>query len=133
MRRALSIAALLAIAGCGPDTQAPGGPLVHAVSTSGRFSLDLYTVPQPPVRGKIDARLDLRLQDGSAATGLTPTITPWMPQHGHGSSVVPMVVETDGGNYDVNDLYLPMEGLWQLRTAIDGHGDDEIDAEIEVR
>jgi hypothetical protein len=124
---------LLFILACGPDTRPSGGPLAHGISASGHYALDVFTNPQPPVRGQISARLSLTRADGQVVRGMNLEITPWMPEHGHGSSVMPSVVEAEDGDYDVNDLYLPMEGTWQLRTAVDDSRDDEIDVTIEVR
>jgi hypothetical protein len=123
---------LALLAACGPDLSSPTGPLAHGTSASGRYALDVYTTPQPPVRGQITGRLVITDQ-GELARGMTPKITPWMPEHAHGTSVTPSVTEAENGDYLVNDLYLPMEGLWQLRTAVDDSKDDEIDVTFEVR
>jgi hypothetical protein len=118
---------LLFVLACGPETRPPDGPLAHGLSASGKYALEVYTNPQPPVRGQIPARLSLT-DHGQLARGLTPKLTPWMPEHAHGTSVLPSVVEGEDGDYEVNDLYLPMQGTWQLT----GSKDDEIDVTIEV-
>ncbi len=132
MKIALALASLLVAAACGPETKQQGGPLAHAISASGKYALDVYTDPQPPVRGQISARLSIT-SAGLVARGLSPKVTPWMPEHAHGTSVTPTVVESENGDYQVENLYLPMEGTWQLRTDVDGSKDDEIDVTIEVR
>lgn len=128
----IALAALFLVAACGPEDSAPSGPLAHGTSASGRYALDVYTQPQPPVRGQIFARLVLT-ENGEIAKGLTPKLTPWMPEHAHGSSVTPTVSAMETGDYQVNDLYLPMQGTWQLRTVVDDSKDDEIDVTIDVR
>lgn len=126
------LAALFLVAACGPQDTAPTGPLAHGVSASGKYALDVYTDPQPPVRGQIAARLVLT-ENGAPAKGLTPKLTPWMPEHAHGTSVTPTVTMDEAGDYRVDNLYLPMQGTWQLRTVIDDSKDDEIDVTIDVR
>ncbi len=132
MKIALLLGSLVVFAGCGPEAKQQTGPLAHAESASGKYALDVFTDPQPPVRGQVAARLAITSQ-GTPARGLTPKVTPWMVEHAHGTSVVPTVAETENGDYQVTDLYLPMEGTWQLRTDVDGSKDDEIDVTIEVR
>ncbi len=125
------IAALTLLA-CGPASD-PGGALTTATSNAGLYQLSVFTDPQPPVRGVLSARLVLTDPKGAPAGGLQLTVTPWMPQHGHGSSVEPQVSEPEPGTYQVTNLYLPMAGIWQLRTTIHGEASDEADPSIEVR
>ena len=82
--------------------------------------MDVRTAPQPPARGAIPALLTVT-RDGAPATGLALHVTPWMPAMGHGASIEPVVVERGDGDYLVDDLVLPMPGMWELRvSASDG-------------
>jgi hypothetical protein len=119
---------LALLSGCGPDAVVP----IDALSGSGRYRVEVVTTPSPAQRGVMTAQLSITRSTGEAAPGLTLEVTPWMPQHGHGSSVAPKVTEVGGGTYAVAELYLPMAGLWQLRTAIEGGAADEADVALEV-
>ena len=41
-----------------------------------------------------------------------PTLHPWMPLHGHGTSEV-MVTSGSNGTYTLTPLYFYMPGLWE--------------------
>jgi hypothetical protein len=56
----------------------------------------------------------LRITDPQGApANVTMTIRPWMPDHGHGTSVIPMSTPEGGGVYRITPLYFFMPGLWQ--------------------
>ena len=55
---------------------------------------------------------------GKPVDGATLSVTPFMPDHGHGSSVKPTVTREGGGTYDVTNVYLPMPGLWRLTVTV---------------
>lgn len=68
--------------------------------------------PAPPARGQNTwtVRVD---KGGAPQTNATLEVTPWMPKHGHGTSVVPMVTPS-GSDYIISPLYFFMPGLWQV-------------------
>jgi len=71
--------------------------------------------PAPPVKGNNTWTVQVRDSDGAPLTGATVTVHPFMPDHGHGTSVVPQVSAGDGdGEYTVDPLYLFMPGLWEI-------------------
>lgn len=70
--------------------------------------------PETVGTGVNDWTIELRDAAGKALDGATITVTPFMPDHGHGASVVPAVTALGGGRYDVARLSLPMPGVWQL-------------------
>jgi hypothetical protein len=45
------------------------------------------------------------------------TIKPWMPLHGHGSSVLPTWISNGDGTYSIR-LYLFMPGVWQVTLTV---------------
>jgi hypothetical protein len=52
-------------------------------------------------------------------TGAGITAKPFMPDHGHGSSVTPSVTPMGSdGTYQVTDLDLFMPGIWQVTLTI---------------
>jgi hypothetical protein len=120
--------ALLAAAGCGSSGPGPAGfpatPLLTASSASGALTLEVFSDPQPPVRGNVPVRFRFTDAAGHPVDGLTLAVVPWMPAMGHGSSVVPTVTALGEGRYDLANLYLFMPGQWELRTTISGGASD---------
>jgi hypothetical protein len=47
------------------------------------------------------------------------TVVPFMPEHGHGSSVRPAVSAKGNGVYVVSNLYFPMPGVWRVTIHIE--------------
>ena len=58
---------------------------------------------------------------GAAISGATITVLPWMPDHGHGTSVRAVVTENAGapGQYALEPLYFFMAGYWTVTLTID--------------
>jgi YtkA-like len=114
--------------GCGSSAPAegsaldqfPAAALMTLPSNSGKLSIEVRTAPQqPPSRG--DGSVELVIRDattGSLETGLSLSVTPWMPAMGHGASVPPSVAETTPGIYVVSNVSFFMPGTWELRTTI---------------
>jgi hypothetical protein len=69
--------------------------------------------PGPPLRGTNTWKVKVLDTAGQPVTGATLTVTPFMPEHGHGSQVVPTVT-AEGDQYEITNLYLFMPGLWQI-------------------
>lgn len=68
--------------------------------------------PAPPARGN-DAWTIRVEKNGQAQTGATIGIALFMPKHGHGTSVVPIVTPM-GDGYSIAPLYFFMPGLWRV-------------------
>jgi hypothetical protein len=51
-------------------------------------------------------------------TGAEITVTPWMPDMGHGVTVEAVVKEKGGGLYSVEDVGVSMSGRWELRVKV---------------
>jgi hypothetical protein len=124
--RAIPLAAALLCLGCGgeqsPLQVAPlvfsGAPAETVTSTGGQANIAIRWSWSPPVVG-FDAG-ELTITDGTGApmSGLTLSVVPWMPAHGHGASVAPSWSEVSPGVYDVAPLDFYMSGTWQLLTTI---------------
>jgi len=60
-----------------------------------------------------------------ASAGIT--VTPWMPEMGHGVYEKPVVTERGGGLYSVENIILIMGGHWELRIKIrKGDAEDSV-------
>jgi hypothetical protein len=94
------------------DTFAVG--LEKVAGTGLRVQL-LSAVPAPPARG--DNTWQFRLLDAAAQpiAGASIEVTPFMPDHRHGSSIVAVVSEqAEVGVYEVTPINLWMPGLWEV-------------------
>ena len=88
-------------------------------TASGALKIELMdATPAPPQ--KLSNALVLKVVDagGAPVDGATLSVTPFMPDHGHGSSVKPTVMPMGGGVYAVSNVYLPMPGLWRLTVTV---------------
>jgi len=140
-RRVVLVAGVLClatVAGCGgaPAPAAAGPisfgaePLMVLPSTAGTKQITIWTSPQPPVKG-VNA-VQLLVADaptGAPLDGLAVQAVPWMPSHAHGTSARTQVLPQQGGLYQVDNVYLYMDGTWQLRTTLD---DDTVVPEFDV-
>ncbi|HVY25308.1 MAG TPA: FixH family protein [Polyangiaceae bacterium] len=93
------------------------------------FSLKLQkSDPAPPAKGDNTWQIQLVDAHGAPVNDATIDVVPFMPDHGHGTSIHPLVTP-DGsgkGQYAISRINLWMPGLWQvtLHVAADGAADD---------
>lgn len=139
---ALFIAALaLGCAGAPDGTEGTGGadsypqtPYATVMTDSGALRVAVRTAPaQPPPRGVITVEYAITAPDGRGRDGLDISITPWMPEMGHGTSVEPVVEALGDGRYQVSNLALYMPGRWELRTTLAGEVTDHVVVNLDVR
>ena len=108
--------------GCAADTRKD----VYTAGLSkpaGSLSVKLVeSRPGPPIKGTNAMTLEIADAGGKPVDGATITITPWMPDHAHGSAVKPVVTPAGGGKYEVDKVYLAMAGLWQIKVAVQPPG-----------
>ncbi len=75
--------------------------------------------PSPPSKGKNTLTLQVLDAGGKPVDGATLSIVPTMPDHGHGTSVVPVVTPLGAdGKYTASDVYLAMAGLWEVKITV---------------
>ena len=132
---ALALAACSSAAEPASSTAFASAPLVTELSASRGLRVQVRTSPeQPPVHGVL--AIELQIADeasGAPIDGLTLTATPWMPAHGHGTSVVPTATSSGDGRYTLSNVALYMPGAWQIRTDVHGAREDHVDVALEVR
>jgi len=88
-------------------------------TASGALSIELMNAtPAPPQKESNALVLKVVGAGGAPVDGATLSVVPFMPDHGHGSSVKPTVTPMGGGLYDVSNVYLPMPGLWRLTVTV---------------
>lgn len=104
---------------CATDTRKDVYTAGLAKQTTSALSVKLMeATPAPPA--KLSNAFTFHVTDpaGNPVDGATVSVTPFMPDHGHGSSVKPSVTPKGGGAYDVTNVYLPMPGLWRLTVTV---------------
>ncbi len=74
--------------------------------------------PGPPIKGMNTLKLELRDSSGAAVDGAEISVTPFMPDHAHGSARKPVVTAAGAGRYDVAGVWLPMAGLWKITVSV---------------
>lgn len=90
-------------------------PGLSVTSTSGTRKYVLLTVdPNPPARGTDTWTMRITDAGGTAQPGLTVGVLPFMPDHGHGTSVNATVTSNADGTYTVAPLYFFMPGVWRI-------------------
>jgi YtkA-like len=105
-----------ALFSCDTETRAVAyTPNLSRVSPSGAFSAVLVASdPGPPAKGTDTWTVRILDQGGAPLDGLEMTALPFMPDHGHGTSVKAVVSPLGGGTYTVAPLYLYMPGYWEV-------------------
>lgn len=89
-----------------------------------RFTL-VDSLPAPPAKGNNTWTLEVTDAAGAPASG-TISVLPFMPDHGHGTSLGAEVTEEEPGRYTLDPVNLFMPGLWEITIGI-GDGDTTTD------
>jgi hypothetical protein len=139
-RRALGIViVVLLLGGCGsapttamPPLSFPATPFETVTSSGGHLHVDVRWSPTVPVKGDDAAQLIFRDDLGNPVDGLSVDVVPWMPAHGHGTSIQPVTVSTAPGVLVATPVYLYMSGEWQLRMTIAGTLDDSAVTTVQI-
>ncbi len=130
IRWALLTLSAVAASGCGPA--ASNDSDAGDTSCLDRMDLDAYSAgmtrtsssgnvkftivqgnPSPPARYTNTWTMTMTDANGAAIPNAAPTAVPFMPEHGHGSSVNPEMTSNGGTTYQVTPLYFFMPGIWQ--------------------
>jgi hypothetical protein len=104
-------------------------PVATATSTACGVSFEVYSAPDPLVRGASS----IELVASPPSAGLAIAIVPFMPAMGHGSATMPAVTDQGNGVYVANDVVMAMPGTWQLRTSIGGGCSDSLVIDVDVQ
>jgi len=139
MLRVLPVIVLVAGGACGATGEPAPPPLSFGAqpdqtmtSDSGALTIAVWFAPDPPSTGSDAAQIAFTDANGVAVSGLDLSVVPWMPAHGHGTSVNPTVTESTPGVFVATPLYLFMPGSWELRMTIGGTVDDTAKASFEI-
>ena len=106
---------------CATDSRAQTfAPNMEQAGASGTYSVKLQTItPNPVFKGNNVWNLQVVDKSGAPVSGATITVKPFMPDHGHGSSITPQVAPgSNPGSYDVTLLNLFMPGIWTITIVV---------------
>ena len=113
--------ALVPPALCATDPRAQSfTPGMEQPGKTGVFKARLLEMaPAPASKGDNGWTLQIVDAKGAPVDGATVTVKPFMPDHGHGSSIVPLVTPLGhDGKYTVTRLNLFMPGIWQMTVNV---------------
>ena len=97
---------------------------------SSRYEFKLMSAdPAPPARGDNTWILQLSTMTAPIApvTGASMTVTPFMPDHAHGSGKTVLVTPMpEAGQYKLEPVNLWMPGLWEVTILATGAETDQV-------
>jgi FtsP/CotA-like multicopper oxidase with cupredoxin domain len=97
------------------------------VTDQGLFSVELSIPAKRLLVGVNTFDLIIHDQDDRDVTGADITVTPWMPEMGHGVFDEPVVVEKGNGLYTIENIILVMGGHWEFRINVKkGRKEDKV-------
>ncbi len=70
--------------------------------------------PAPPARGNDTWTIRVLDSSGNPVPNPTVSVTPYMPRHGHGTSILVSVTTNPDGTFTLTPLNLFMPGLWTI-------------------
>jgi hypothetical protein len=92
------------------------------VTEKGMFSVELVIKEHELRTGMNMVELIIHDRKDKDVIGAEVTVTPWMPEMGHGVFENPVITERGGGLYSVENIILIMKGHWELRVAVKKEG-----------
>jgi hypothetical protein len=94
---------------------------LSGASTDGSVKMSFVEAsPAPPAEGENYWTLKVTDASGAPLTGASFDVKPWMPDHLHGSSIVPeMTPMSEAGDYHVGILEFFMPGIWQTTFTLE--------------
>lgn len=84
-------------------------------------------IPGPPEKGDNEWTLHVIDADGASMDDLELLVSPFMPDHGHGSPVDPIVTPGDEAGEYLVDLVFNMGGFWEVSISLDEAGGEQLD------
>ncbi|HVU49691.1 MAG TPA: FixH family protein [Polyangia bacterium] len=134
-----TVALAVCVVGCGaaPAADAPplsfsAAPAETVTSDGGGLRIEVRWSPETPVKGQDAAQLRFLDASGEVVDGLVVETVPWMPAHGHGTSIQPVSTPAGPGLVVASPVDLYMSGEWQLRMTISGKVDDSAIATVQI-
>lgn len=105
----------------------PYGAGLTKIGANGYSVVLVSSTPAPPQKGNNTWVVQVRHPD--PIDGLHLRVVPFMPDHGHGTAVVPVITPGANGTYTAAPVNLFMTGFWSTRIDLldAANGDAELD------
>ena len=88
------------------------------VTKNGMYSVEMVIKDKELTAGVNSVDIIIHNKYDKDVIGANVTVTPWMPEMGHGVFEDPVITERGGGLYTVENIILIMSGHWELRINI---------------
>jgi hypothetical protein len=88
------------------------------VTKNGLYSVEMVIKDKELTAGVNSVDIIIHNKYDKDVIGANVTVTPWMPEMGHGVFEDPVITERGGGLYTVENIILIMSGHWELRINI---------------
>lgn len=115
---------MAAMAGDGKFTKHYANSLFE-VTEHGLFSVEMLIVGNELKVGQNTMDIIVHDKNDHDVMGAEITVTPWMPEMGHGAIETPVVTERGGGLYGVENVVPIMGGSWELKVTVKSGGDQD--------
>lgn len=97
---------------------------------NGLVSIEFMSAtPAPPGIKENTWEIMLHDVDGAGLAGAELLVTPFMPEHGHGTPVGAEVTDNGDGSYTLDPVHFLMEGYWTVTVDVtlpDDGGEDSV-------
>ena len=116
---------MLVFFGEATSLQAEENPI--QVSKKGLYRVEMAIEGQKLKVGANRAELVIRDNEGKPVVGVLVRVLPLIYQHGESTLMKPRVTEKDKGHYQVENIYIEIEGHWVLKISMKiGDLEDEV-------
>jgi hypothetical protein len=88
------------------------------VTKNGEFSVEIIVKQEGLKVGLNTFKIGLHDRNDHDLEDAKITITPWMPDMGHGVKTKPVVTDKGKGLYIVENIEFSMSGLWMLKVIV---------------
>jgi hypothetical protein len=92
------------------------------ISKKGMYSVEMVIKEHGLKTGINSVDIIVHDKKDRDVVGADITVTPWMPEMGHGVFDPPVVTEKGGGLYAIENIILVMSGHWELRIKVKHRG-----------
>jgi hypothetical protein len=101
---------------CATETRAVADPTgLDKMSMKASYDVKLTTAaPAPAIKGTNTWTVNVADASAAPVPGLSIKVTPFMPDHEHGTSIKAAVTDNGDGSYKITPLYLYMAGYWEI-------------------
>jgi hypothetical protein len=111
------------LAGCATTGEKPKFSKHYAdslfkIAESGLYSVEMVIPDRELSVGRNAVNIIVHDKNDAEVMGAGLTITPWMPEMGHGVLEEPEIVERGGGLYSIENVVISMPGRWELRIKV---------------